>query len=149
MIACARHSGIGEGAMRTKLKKNLLFLMLYFSLSECLERVIISYIAALSYLEQWNAEWCMHSIQLFRQRLSEKVHATISKGIVGGFQFSVCQRSLKELERKAIEMCLRVLNESNKRRFDSCSRQEQCIDYIPYYLSGLSRAHFFWQPFSK
>ena len=29
------------------------------------------------------------------------------------------------------------------------SRYEQCIDYIPYYLSGLSRAHFFRQPFSK
>ena len=33
-------------------KKNLLFLMLYFSLSECLEWVTISYIAVLSYLEQ-------------------------------------------------------------------------------------------------
>ena len=27
--------------------------------------------------------------------------------------------------------------------------QEQCIEHIPYYLSGLSRAHFFRQPFSK
>ena len=36
MVACARHSGIGEGAKRTKLKKTLVFLMLYFSLSECL-----------------------------------------------------------------------------------------------------------------
>ena len=39
-------------------------------------------------------------------------------------------------------MCLRVLKESNRSRFDSYSRQEQCIDHIPYYLSGLSRAHF-------
>ena len=45
--------------------------------------------------------------------------------------------------------CLRVLKESKKRMFDSYSRQEQCIDDIPYYLSGLSRAHFFRQPFSK
>ena len=51
VYACARHSGIGE-AKRTKLKKTLLFLMLYFSLSECLERDIISYIAVLSYLEK-------------------------------------------------------------------------------------------------
>ena len=35
-----------------KTKKTLLFLMLYFSLSEYLARVIISYIAVLSYLEQ-------------------------------------------------------------------------------------------------
>ena len=27
--------------------------------------------------------------------------------------------------------------------------QEQCIAHIPYYLSGLSHAHFFRQPFSK
>ena len=27
-------------------------------------------------------------------------------------------------------------------RFDRYSRQKQCIDDIPYYLSGLSRAHF-------
>ena len=39
-------------------------------------------------------------------------------------------------------MCLRVLKESNKSRFDGYSRQKQCIDHIPYYLSGLSRAHF-------
>ena len=28
-------------------------------------------------------------IQLFRERLSEKVHATIPKGIVGGFKFTI------------------------------------------------------------
>ena len=27
--------------------------------------------------------------------------------------------------------------------------QEQCIDHVPYYLLGLSRAHFFQQPFAK
>ena len=81
-------------------------------------------------------------IQLFRERLSGKVHATVLKGIVGGFEFSFFQRNLKELVRKAMEMCLRVLKESNKSRFDSYSRQEQCIDHIPYYLSGLSRALF-------
>ena len=41
-----------------------------------------------------------------------------------------------------MEMCLRVLEESNKSRFNSYSRQELCIDHIPYYLSGLSRALF-------
>ena len=46
-------------------------------------------------------------------------------------------------------MCLRVLKESNKSKFDSFSRYEQCIDHIPYYISGLPRAHFFRQPFSK
>ena len=59
------------------------------------------------------------NIQLFRERLSEKVHATIPKGIVGGFEFTVLQRNLKEFARKAMKMRLRVLKESNKSRFDS------------------------------
>ena len=90
-----------------------------------------------------------HCIQLFQERLLGKVHTTIVKGIVGDFEFSFFQRNLKELARKAVEMCLQVLKESNKSRFDSYSRQEQCIDHIPHFLSGLSRAHFFRQPFSK
>ena len=64
-------------------------------------------------------------------------------------EFSVLQRNFEELARKAMKMCLRVLTEKNKSRFDSYSRQEQCIDHFPYYLSGLSRAHFFQQPLSK
>ena len=35
-------------------------------------------------------------IQLFPERLSEKVHATIPKCIVGGFEGTVLQRNLKE-----------------------------------------------------
>ena len=75
--------------------------------------------------------YIQRSIQLFRERLSEKVHATIPKGIVGGFEFTVLQRNLKELARKAMKMCLRVLSENKKSRFASYSRQEQCIDHIP------------------
>ena len=81
--------------------------------------------------------------------MSEKVHATIPKDIVGGFDFTVLQRNLKELARKAMKICWRVPTESNKSRFDSYSRQEQCIDHIPYYLSGLSRAQFFSTTFLK
>ena len=62
-------------------------------------------------------------IQLFQETLSEKVHATIQKGIVGGFEFTVLQRNLKKLARKAMKMCLRVLTESNKSRFNSYSCQ--------------------------
>ena len=78
-----------------------------------------------------------------RERLSGKVHATIPKGIVGGFEGTVLQRN-----REATDICLRVLKESNKSRFDEV-RQLQSFDHIPYYLSGLPRAHLFRQPFSK
>ena len=36
------------------------------------------------------------NIQLFQERLSEKVHATIPIGIVGGVELTVLQRNLKE-----------------------------------------------------
>ena len=39
-------------------------------------------------------------IHLFRERLLEKVHATIPRGIVGGFEFTVLQRNLKEWHRR-------------------------------------------------
>ena len=55
-------------------------------------------------------------------------------------------KKFKRMAREALEVCLWVLKESNKSRFDSSVGQEQCIDHIPYYLSGLSRAHFFRQP---
>ena len=35
-------------------------------------------------------------IQLFREWLLEDVHATILKGIVGGLEFTVSQRNVKE-----------------------------------------------------
>ena len=46
------------------------------------------------------------SIQLFRERLSDKVHTTTPKGIVGGFEFTVFQRNLKEWqERQCTYVC--------------------------------------------
>ena len=42
------------------------------------------------------SDFCTNNIQLVRERLSEKVHATIPKGIVGGFQFTVFQTNFKE-----------------------------------------------------
>ena len=43
---------------------------------------------------------CCSYIQLFRERLSEKVHATIRKGIRGGFEFTVLQRILQEWHKR-------------------------------------------------
>ena len=52
-------------------------------------------------------------IQLFRGRLSEKVHATIRKVILGGFEFTVLQRNLIEWKERPWT-CLRVLKEATK-----------------------------------
>ena len=53
------------------------------------------------------------------------------------------------MARAAMDVCLRVLKESNKSRFDSYSVKNKCIDHISYYLLGVSSAQFLRQPFSK
>ena len=45
------------------------------------------------------------------------------------------------MTREAMAVCLRVLKESNKSRFDSYSVRNGVL-IIPYYLSGLSRTVF-------
>ena len=109
---------------------------------------------------------CNHSNgDLFTSRESSPgvslVFTAISRKVVGksardnperycGWLWGHCSsKKFERMVREATDICLRVLKESNKSRFDSFSRYEQCIDHIPYYLSGLSRAHFFRQPFSK
>ena len=52
-------------------------------------------------------------------------------------------KKFERMAREATDVCLRELKESNKSRCDSNSVREQCIDLIPYYLSGFSGAHFF------
>ena len=88
-------------------------------------------------------------------------YTAISRKVVGksardnperycGWLWGHCSsKKFERMVREATDICLRVLKESNKSRFDSFSRYEQCINHIPYYLSGLSSAHFFRQPFSK
>ena len=57
-------------------------------------------------------------------------------------------QGLYQALREAMDLWLRVLKECNKNRLDSYTVRK-CVDHIPYYLSGLSSAHFFRQPFSK
>ena len=49
------------------------------------------------------------------------MHVTIPKGIVGGFEFSVLERNLKEWHRMFAMLCLLFLKESNQSRFNSYS----------------------------
>ena len=66
-------------------------------------------------------------IQLFQERLSEKVHATIPKRIVGNFEFTFFQKKCQRMAREAMDVCLRVLKESSKSRFDSCSVRKSAL----------------------
>ena len=65
---------------------------------------------------------------------------TILKGIVGGLECTILQRIALEAQ----DICFRVLMESNKSVGLTATfvRNSGEIDHIPYYLSGLSHAHF-------
>ena len=77
--------------------------------SSCQEQKMVGMLGLHEALPKWQFEsiivffkvaYCskgnVNVIQLFRERLPEKVHTTIPKGIVRGFEFSVLQRNLKE-----------------------------------------------------
>ena len=85
---------------------------------------------------------------VFIQTLSRKVVGKSARENAG--RYSGCSpKKFERMEREAMDVCLRVLKESNKSRFDSCSRQEECIDYIPLLPFGIVPCTFFRQPFSK
>ena len=88
------------------------------------------------------------------------MHATNPKGIVGGFELTVFQRNLKEWQERpsaeAVEICLRVLKESNKSRFDSYSVRNSVliISHITFldcrvhmFSDNLSRNSCIWKSY--
>ena len=89
-----------------------------------------------------------HCIQLFRERLSEKVHATIPKGIVGGFEFTVLSKKFERMAREVMDMCLRLLKESNKVGSIATMSGTAYCSY-PILPFGIVACTFFRQPFSK
>ena len=97
---------------------------------------------------QWTREETFF-IQLFGERLSEKVHATIPKGIVGGwFWVHFSSKKFKRLAREAMDICLRVLKESNKSRFDSYSVRNSVL-IISHITLRDCRAHIFSDNLSR
>ena len=101
------------------------------------------------FLRSWrNLNFCgqernyvIEHIQLFRERLSEKVHARIRKVIEGGFEFTVLQRNLKDGTRGHRHIFVSA-KEKEQLKIRQLQCQEQRIDHIPYYFSGLLHAHF-------
>ena len=52
-------------------------------------------------------------MQLFRERLSEKVHATLPIAIVSDFEFTFLPKKFERIARN-MDICLRVLKEATK-----------------------------------
>ena len=78
------------------------------------------------------ARWEFKYIQLFRERLSEKVHATMPKGIVGSSEFTVLQRNLKEWHETEF-MYVRLGTKGKQQKY---FRQLQCQE-----MSGTVRVY--------
>ena len=78
-----------------------------------------------------------------------KKYTRQSQRYCGWFLVHCFSKKFQRMARDAMDVCLRVLKESNKSGFDGYSVRKKCFDHIPYYLSGLSRAQFLRQPFSK
>ena len=88
-------------------------------------------------------------IQLFREGLSEKVHATIPIGIVGGFELTVFQKKIERIAREAMDICFPVLKESHESRFDSHSVRNRVLFISHIAILDCCVHIFFPQPFSK
>ena len=87
-------------------------------------------------------------IQLFRERLSEKVHATIPRGIVAGFEFTPLQRNLKEWqERPWTYVC------ECQRKAKKAGSTATVVSYSVMIISHITfrdcRVHFFGDNLSR
>ena len=87
-------------------------------------------------------------VQLFRERLSEKVHATKPERYCGWFLVHCFSKKFQRMAREAMDICLRVLKESNKSSFDSYSVRNKSL-IISHITFQDCRVHSFRQPFSK
>ena len=76
------------------------------------------------------------------------MHATIPKGCVGGFEFTVFQRNLNHA-RETMEVCLRVLKKSNKSRSDSYSVKKTVYWLYPILPFGIVACTFFSDDLSR
>ena len=70
------------------------------------------------------------------------MHATIPKGIVSGFEFTVLSKKFERMAQEAMDICLQVLKESNKSRFDSYSVRNSVL-LISHTTFRNCRVHIF------
>ena len=87
-------------------------------------------------------------IQLFRERLLEKVYATIPERYCRWFWIHCFSKKFKRTTREAMDVCLRVLKESNKSRFDSYSVRNSAL-IISHVTFRDCRLHIFSDNFSR
>ena len=79
--------------------------------------------------------------------MSEKVHATIPKGIVGSFELSLLQRNLKEWHEMPMDVCFaNAKGKQQYRRFDSFGVRNSVL-IISHITFRYCRVHIFQTTF--
>ena len=94
-------------------------------------------------LKKWGNKFDWgNEFELFRETLSEKnprkLHKPIPKGILGSFIISV--KSLKNMAGDAMDVCLRVLKEAHKNRYDTYS-----VRKVPCFATVMQLKQYFLQ----
>ena len=80
---------------------------------------------------------------LFRERLSEKVHATIPKGIVGGFEFPVVPKNLKEWQEMPWTYVCECLWKATKVGYSTTTVVKKSVLIISHITFRDCRVHVF------
>ena len=88
-------------------------------------------------------------LQLFRERLSEKVHPIIPNGNVRSFEFTVLQRNLKEWDERPWTYVCESLRKATKVGSTATVSEKSILIISHITFRAFSRAQFFRQPFSK
>ena len=140
-----------KAVFRTKLVKKLTLVSLLVKKLTLVSLLVLACVSFASYTspEEKSEKRTSLWIQLFRERLSSKVHATIPQSIVGGFEFTAC--SPKKFQRRAgkgMDERLQVLK-PNKSRFDSYSVRNSVLIISHITFRDCHVHTFFRQPFSK
>ena len=141
-----------KAVFRTKLVKKLTLVSLLVKKLTLVSLLVLACVSFASYTspEEKSEKRTSLWIQLFRERLSSKVHATIPQSIVDGFEFTAC--SPKKFQRRAgkgMDERLQVLTKSVKSRFDSYSVRNSVLIISHITFRDCHVHTFFRQPFSK
>ena len=86
------------------------------------------------------------TVKFSKIRLDKKVvgNATITRGIVGGFEFTVLQRNLKNGAREAMDLCLPVLDERKATKAGSTASVRNSVLIIYHITFQDCRVHIFF-----
>ena len=91
--------------------------------------------------------WCKNKYTAISRKVVEKSECDNPERYCGWFWAHCFSKKVERMAREAMDVCLQVLKESNKSRFDNHSVRNgvSVISYITF--QDCSKYIFFWQPY--